>query len=33
MDKDLLIGIDVGTTCTKAIAADAHGTVLAEAGQ
>ncbi|MCB9161293.1 MAG: FGGY-family carbohydrate kinase [Caldilineaceae bacterium] len=33
MDKDLLIGIDVGTTGTKAIAADAHGTVLAEAGQ
>ena len=33
MDKDLLIGIDVGTTGTKAIVADAHGAVLAEAGQ
>lgn len=33
MDKDLLIGIDIGTTGTKAIVADAHGTVQAEAGR
>jgi xylulokinase len=33
MDKDLLVGIDVGTTGTKAILADLHGTVLAHAGQ
>ncbi len=31
--KDLLIGIDVGTTSTKAIVCDAQGTVLAEASQ
>lgn len=31
--KDLLVGIDIGTTSTKAIVCDAQGTVLAEASQ
>ncbi len=33
MTKDLLIGIDVGTTGTKAIVADGSGLLLAEAGE
>jgi sugar (pentulose or hexulose) kinase len=33
MNKRLLIGIDIGTTSTKAVAFDADGTVLDQASQ
>ena len=33
MTRDLLLGIDVGTTGVKAILADAQGTLVAGAGQ